>query len=335
MTAPGLLLRGISAEMGIMINLSRFKLVYLIGIAIGLVSLSIACQSAETRIAASISPTTTAHAAAAPMIAPSEPTATRRLSPVPMLTLTPMANVKPITLTIVYDNRSADPRLGTAWGFACLIETRAVTILFDTGGDGQLLMDNLAALGIDPQAIDAVVLSHAHHDHTGGLDRLLAVNDHLTVYLPRSFPASFKGRIHNPIIEVSEPMTIMEQSPSSGGADRIRTTGELGTAIVEQALIIEARHGLIVLTGCAHPGIVEMVREATPYGAVYLVMGGFHLADHSVAEVQGVIAELKRLGVQQVAPSHCTGDRAIEQFHQEFGTGFIPVGAGAILHAEQ
>jgi 7,8-dihydropterin-6-yl-methyl-4-(beta-D-ribofuranosyl)aminobenzene 5'-phosphate synthase len=175
------------------------------------------------------------------MITPAEPTATRRLSPVPIVTHTPMANIKPITLTVVYDNRSADSRLGTAWGFACLIETGAVTILFDTGGDGQLLMNNLVILGIDPQAIDAVVLSHVHSDHTGGLDQLLAANDRLTVYLPKSFPASFKARIHNPAVEVSLPVTM---------TDRIRTTGELGTAIVEQALLIETRTA-DVLTGCA------------------------------------------------------------------------------------
>jgi 7,8-dihydropterin-6-yl-methyl-4-(beta-D-ribofuranosyl)aminobenzene 5'-phosphate synthase len=237
-----------------------------------------------------------------------------------------MDNVKPITLTVVYDNRSTDSRLGTAWGFACLIEAEAATILFDTGGDGQLLLDNLTTLGIDPLAIDAVVLSHVHSDHTGGLDRLLAVNDRLTVYLPRSFPASFKARIHNPVVEVSESMMI---------ADRIRTTGELGTSIVEQALIVETRHGLIVLTGCAHPGIVEIVRAAKAFGAVDLVMGGFHLADRSAAEVETVIAELKRSGVQQAAPGHCTGDGAIEQFRTAFSTGFIQIGAGAVLYVEQ
>jgi hypothetical protein len=65
-----------------------------------------------------------------------EPSASPRPSPEPIATFTPLASVKPITLTIVYDNRLADARLGTAWGFACLIETGAATILFDTGGDG-------------------------------------------------------------------------------------------------------------------------------------------------------------------------------------------------------
>jgi 7,8-dihydropterin-6-yl-methyl-4-(beta-D-ribofuranosyl)aminobenzene 5'-phosphate synthase len=81
---------------------------------------------------------------------------------------------------------------------------------------------------------------------------------------------------------VSEPVTI---------ADHIRITGELGTTIVEQALLIETRRGLIVLTGCAHPGIVEIVRQAKTVGEVYLVMGGFHLADYGVADVEAVLAE--------------------------------------------
>jgi 7,8-dihydropterin-6-yl-methyl-4-(beta-D-ribofuranosyl)aminobenzene 5'-phosphate synthase len=229
-------------------------------------------------------------------------------------------------LTIVYDNNPYDARLKTAWGFACLIETAETTILFDTGGDGPTLMSNLTTLGFDPRRVDAVVLSHIHSDHTSGLEQLLAANERLTVYLPRSFPSSFKSRIHNPVVEVHDPVTI---------TDRIRTTGELGAAIVEQALIVETDQGLIVVTGCAHPGVANMVRTAKAYGKVYLVVGGFHLADNSIDEVKAVIAELKRQGVQEIAPSHCTGDGAIKQFRNEFGTGFIPIGVGAVIHRAQ
>jgi beta-lactamase superfamily II metal-dependent hydrolase len=155
-----------------------------IGILIGLASFVIACQPADTRVAPTAVPTVTARTTATRAINTPEPSVTRRASPVPLLTLTPMDTIKPITLTVVYDNRATDSRLGTAWGFACLIETEAMTILFDTGGDGQLLMNNLVILGIDPQAIDAVVLSHVHSDHTGGLERLLAVNDRLTAHCP-------------------------------------------------------------------------------------------------------------------------------------------------------
>lgn len=303
--------------------LRRLRLLAIVGC---LAMLGAACQPPHASVLLSPLPTITPQDIATFIVSTSIPTLTPRPSPEPIATFTPMASVKPITLTVVYDNRSADARLETAWGFACLIETGAETILFDTGGDGPLLMNNLTTLGIDPRTIDAVVLSHVHNDHTGGLDQLLAANDRLTVYLPKSFPAAFKAHIHNPVVEITEARPI---------ADGVRTTGELGTSISEQSLIIETRTGLMVLTGCAHPGIVEIVRQAKTYGKVYRIMGGFHLADYSTAEAQGVIADLKRLGVQQVAPSHCTGESAIEQFHKEFGAGFVPVGAGTMMHMEQ
>jgi 7,8-dihydropterin-6-yl-methyl-4-(beta-D-ribofuranosyl)aminobenzene 5'-phosphate synthase len=238
------------------------------------------------------------------------------------------ATSHPITLTIVYDNNPLDARLKTAWGFACLIETVKTTVLFDTGGDGPTLMGNMLALGFDPRRIDAVALSHAHGDHTGGLDALLAVHDNLTVYLPQSFPAEFKSRVskRSAVISVSKPMTITE---------RIRTMGEMGTSIVEQSLIVETDKGLIVITGCAHPGIVEIVRRAKTYGNVYMVLGGFHLGDKSAQEIEAIIAELKRLGVRKVAPCHCTGEAAIRQFSAAFGADFIQAGAGAIVLIEQ
>jgi 7,8-dihydropterin-6-yl-methyl-4-(beta-D-ribofuranosyl)aminobenzene 5'-phosphate synthase len=224
-------------------------------------------------------------------------------------------------LTIVYDNLPFDARLKTDWGFACLVETGKTIVLFDTGGDGPTLMSNLSALGFDPRRIDAVVLSHVHNDHIGGLDALLTVNDLATVFVPRSFPDEFKTRVSKraPVIQVREPMTITEN---------IRTTGEVDGAIIEQALIVQTNKGLVVITGCAHPGIVEMVRKAKVYGDVYLVMGGFHLADKSTQEIETLIAELKRLGVRQVAPSHCTGEAAIRQFSAAFSADFILAGVG-------
>jgi 7,8-dihydropterin-6-yl-methyl-4-(beta-D-ribofuranosyl)aminobenzene 5'-phosphate synthase len=226
-----------------------------------------------------------------------------------------------ITLTIVYDNLPLDARLKTAWGFACLVETGKATVLFDTGGGGPTLMNNLAVLGFEPRRIDAIVLSHIHDDHVGGLDALLSVNGLATVFVPRSFPDAFKTRVSQraPVIQVREPMTITQD---------IRTTGEIDGAIIEQALIVQTNKGLVVITGCAHPGIVEIARRARAYGDIYLIMGGFHLGDKSAQDVEAIIAELKRLGVHQVAPSHCTGEAAIRQFNAAFGADFIQAGAG-------
>jgi hypothetical protein len=140
-----------------------------------LTMLGTACRPADASVAPSLSPTITQWSTAMFIVSTPTPTSTARLSPAPMASFTPPANGRPLTLTIVYDNRTSDARLKTAWGFACLIETGAATIL----------------------------------------------------------------------------------------------------------------------------------------------------------------AELKRLGVQQVAPSHCTGEGAIEQFRTEFGAGFIPAGAGAVINMAQ
>lgn len=251
------------------------------------------------------------------------PTSTPRPSPVPTVTPTPLTSVKPITLTIVYDNRSVDTRLGTAWGFACLIETGAETLLFDTGGDGRLLLNNLTTLEINPQAIDAVVLSHSHTDHSGGLSALLAAITP-TLYAPstvvRMLSSSVRDRVQ--LIDTDQPTTITA---------RLQTTGVMGASILEQALIIKTAQGLSVITGCAHPGIVEIVRQARQWGPIDLIVGGFHLLDASPTQVANVIEELQALGVRRVAPTHCTGEPAIAQFRAAFADNFIEAGAGAVI----
>ncbi len=93
-------------------------------------------------------------------------------------------------MTIVYDNYQSDPDLRTDWGFGCVVDGFAKTILFDTGTSGQILLSNMSKLQIDPQDIDVVVLSHIHGDHTGGLAAFLDQNAQVTVFAPQSFPSS-------------------------------------------------------------------------------------------------------------------------------------------------
>lgn len=231
-----------------------------------------------------------------------------------------------MTFTLVYDNNPYDPALRTAWGFACWVETSELSVLFDTGGDGVILLGNMAQLGLDPQAIDAVVLSHAHADHTGGLAALLDTGARPVVYVPASFPASFKAdvRARTDLVEVTDPAEILPG---------IHVTGEVGASIVEQALVVETGDGLVVVTGCAHPGIVEIVRRAKEVvaGEVTLAMGGFHLKDTGQAEIEGVIADLHGLGVRRVAPCHCTGDLARQMFADAFGTDCTLAGVGQVF----
>ncbi len=231
-----------------------------------------------------------------------------------------------VMITVVYDNIPYDPRLETAWGFACLVETGEKTILFDTGGDGERLLRNMEMVGADPERIEVVVLSHIHGDHTGGLESLLRTGARPTVYLPRSFPTDFKSRVRAQadVVEVGQATKI---------ADGVYTTGEMGSGIIEQALVLKTSRGLVVVTGCAHPGISEMVAHAAEIGGdqVCLVLGGFHLGGASESRIKEIVAEFQRLGVEKVAPSHCTGDNAIRLFREAYGEDCIASGAGQVI----
>jgi len=182
-------------------------------------------------------------------------------------------------------------------------------------------------LGIDPKNINAIVLSHIHGDHTGGLDGMLEINSNLDVYLLRSFPDEFKNSVKSykaNAIEVSDPAKISES---------VSTTGELGTSIKEQALIVKTEKGLAVITGCAHPGIVEMLREAKKITGeeIYLVVGGFHLSGTSDSKLKDIIKSFRELGVKKAAPCHCSGDRTRELFKEEYGEDFIENGVGRTI----
>jgi 7,8-dihydropterin-6-yl-methyl-4-(beta-D-ribofuranosyl)aminobenzene 5'-phosphate synthase len=225
--------------------------------------------------------------------------------------------------TTVYDNQTLNPNLASAWGFACLVGD---DLLFDTGGDARRLLSNMERMSIDPMGIRAVVLSHAHGDHTGGLGGLLNTGVRPTVYVPRSFPRRFKAdvRARTALVEVDGPVEIRPG---------IHTTGEIGRSIAEQALAVETASGLIVVTGCAHPGVVELVRRAKESvgGEVALVLGGFHLGSASRRQVERIIADFRALGVRQAAPCHCTGDRAMRMFAEAYGDDFIKVSVGKVI----
>jgi len=238
-----------------------------------------------------------------------------------------MAESNEITLNIVYNNVAFDRALTLSWGMACVIEGTDKVILFDTGGDGHTLLSNMKAMGIDPGQIDIVVLSHIHGDHTGGLGPFLAANSDVTLYVPRSFPKDFKNRMEAKaarVVEVAAPIEICNQ---------VYSTGELGSWIKEQALVVKTEQGLVMVTGCAHPGVVHMAKRALELfdSDIHLITGGFHLGGSSENEIKKIIKELREFGVKKVGPSHCTGEKAIEKFKEAWGKEFVDAGCGAVI----
>ena len=234
------------------------------------------------------------------------------------------ATVNKLSFTVVYDNNPYKAGLATSWGFACVIRGTEKTILFDTGGNSAVLLNNMQQLDIDPKEIDIVVLSHIHGDHVGGLNGFLKENINVMVYLPATFPMDFKKSLKRSgikTIEVNAPVRICKG---------VYSTGVLGSMIKEQALMISSDRGMIVITGCAHPGIVHILQIAKKIieDKILLVMGGFHLGAMRKPELEEIITDFRKLGVERVGPCHCSGDLARRMFKQEYGNGYMNVGVG-------
>ena len=229
-----------------------------------------------------------------------------------------------IHLSVVYDNNPYDEKLRTDWGFSCLVEGLDRTILFDSGADGQILLSNMGKLGIQPAAVDIVILSHAHRDHTGGLDHLLAMNPAVEVWLPQFFSEDFKDRVQKKagrVIEVTTSRKICE-----GGF----TSGVIEGWIKEQSLVLDTAKGLVLLTGCAHPRIVHIIARVreTFRNEIFMVLGGFHLAGFEKKEIKKIIRHFRDSGVRKVGPAHCSGDEARALFSEEYADDFLLIGAG-------
>ena len=117
-------------------------------------------------------------------------------------------------------------------------------------------------------------------------------------------------------------------------SDNVWTTGEMGTWIKEQSLVLDTKEGLVVITGCGYPGVVsitEKAKQILPDRNIYLVMGGFHLDAASDLELKSIIKGFRNLGVKKAAPSHCSTDRCRELFKEEYKEDYIENGVGNII----
>ncbi len=233
----------------------------------------------------------------------------------------------PLRITVLYDNTAYLPDCRADWGFSCLIEGTQKRILFDTGARADVFGSNVGVLGVDLSRLDAVVVSHAHRDHTAGLSVALKARAGLTAYLPFEAPSALVEAARS-----AKASVIVPEGPADLGPD-VLVTGPVGGRIAEQSLVIRRPEGLVVLVGCSHPGIVSILERARQLGGARLlaVLGGFHLLDQPAQEIAGIVTRCQDLGVERVGATHCTGEKAIEAFRKGFGARFAEMGAGRVL----
>ncbi len=242
-------------------------------------------------------------------------------------------------LTVLYDNTTARDDVRADWGFACLIEGLGKTILFDTGAKAEILLANMKVLGLDLGRIDAVVISHLHPDHMGGLMPVLEKRPGLTVYAPAAISevtefAYAESRIPSQARLTRAGAKVVPVDKALDICPGARLTGQFvgPNRIAEVGLILDSKAGGMLITGCAHPGIILMVHRAAALGMPFrAVVGGFHLMQTRTAEVRTIIADMKAAGITRCGSTHCTGDAAIGLFREAFGADSIAMGVGRVI----
>ena len=251
-------------------------------------------------------------------------------------------------------------------GLSCHIETvvdgRSHSLLFDFGPTFPGLSGNMEALKIDLDKLEALALSHGHRDHFGGLVELLKswrekIPKGISLYVgEEAFAESGQGQrvAHRPpkkedieglelvkIVEIKDPTSIVSGAYLTGRIEKVTDYEKVDpgrwvkrgdnlepeTFIGEQSVVLSLKgKGLVVVTGCAHVGVVNTVKHAqkiTGVRKVHAIIGGFHLTGAKEELIQRTVADIKAMAPDYIVPMHCTGFEATGVFAREMPDQFI------------
>jgi 7,8-dihydropterin-6-yl-methyl-4-(beta-D-ribofuranosyl)aminobenzene 5'-phosphate synthase len=271
----------------------------------------------------------------------------------------------PARVTILYDALGSDPALRIGWGYSALVEYGGRRILFDTGGDLADFAENVKTLRVDLNALDFVVLTHRHGDHTSGLHQVLRVNPDVRIFAPveqsqfdtPTVPAQLKmiqrrvdsapkdlhyynGKYPERIAsgspwpgakftQVREPTQVLPGFWLFSTVSEVNGTKEMN----EISMAVKTPQGLVLMVGCSHPGIEKILDAAFKIDPhVYSVFGGFHLVSTPDAEVSEMAERFRnKWKLERIAAGHCTGEFAFSEFNRVFGPKFDHAVVGAVI----
>jgi len=268
-------------------------------------------------------------------------------------------------ITILYDAFGKPSDLKKDWGYSALIEYGGKRILFDTGNNAEFLKHNVEVLKIDLKHLDFVVISHRHGDHTSGLNYLLTINPGVTIYTPTE-ASGFGSPVMSAIVAATKlhiPSLPPEMHYFDGEAPPLGPSGSpwptahfvqldkttevapgfflislisdvTGTKEMHEiSLAFRTPHGLVLIVGCSHPGIENIVEQAAALDPrIYSVFGGFHLLTTADAQVADIAKHLHdRWKIERIGPGHCSGLAAFAALKDLYSDKYIYAGLGSII----
>lgn len=272
-----------------------------------------------------------------------------------------------VDITILVENATAMPGFRGEYGFSALVKVGEKVVLFDTGS-GHALLKNAAAAGVDLAKIQDLVISHGHYDHTGAVVPFIKTGNHKRIYahsnvftrrysgsgwLRREIGADFTAGdlaslgaeviFTDEFCEISPGIFVTGSVPRQtefedvGGDFWTHSAGNLVPDDLpdDMALIINHPLGLIIISGCAHAGIIntiEYARLKTGQPKILAFIGGTHLISASDSRLAKTVAALRDLDVQHLIVCHCTGFRAAAILFNELGSRVVRGKTGMQFH---
>ena len=275
---------------------------------------------------------------------------------------------KDLCITTLVEDTAPGIGLLAEHGLSFWIEYGDKRILFDTG-QSDILIQNANTLGINLAEVNAIVLSHGHYDHTGGLSAILDIAPKAKIYLhPTAVEPKFSRKVleaksigmsnlakkavqKHHVIWTAIPTQIFPGMSVTGQVPRTNNFEDVGGAFFadehyqkhdelldDQTLFIESAKGLVVVLGCAHSGVVnalDYISNLTSRNEIYAVIGGMHLLNASRMRIANTIEAFKKYKIQKIGIAHCTGANAAKRFSDAFKDRYFSCSAGTQINFEK